>query len=63
MSRCLGVSEAPLVSGDIVGDPRSAIVDAPLTLAIGDQVKVFAWYDDEWGSSNRLVELSERVGA
>ena len=63
MSTYLGYSEAPLVSADIVGDPRSAIIDAPLTHAIGDQVKVFAWYDNEWGFSNRLVELSERVGS
>lgn len=63
MSTYLAYSEAPLVSADIVGDPHSAIFDAPLTQAIGNQVKVFAWYDNEWGFSNRLVELSARVGA
>ena len=63
MSPYLAYSEAPLVSADIVGNPHSAIFDAPLTLVAGDQVKVFAWYDNEWGFSNRLVELSQRVGA
>lgn len=63
LSRYLSYSEAPLVSSDIVGDPHSAIFDAPLTQVVGDQVKVFAWYDNEWGFANRLVELSERIGA
>ncbi|WP_193105539.1 type I glyceraldehyde-3-phosphate dehydrogenase [Brachybacterium sp. FME24] len=61
LSPYLAYSEAPLVSADIVGNPRSAIFDAPLTQVVGDQVKVFAWYDNEWGFSNRLVELSQRV--
>jgi glyceraldehyde 3-phosphate dehydrogenase len=51
------------VSSDIVGDPHSAIFDAGLTKTIGTQVKVSAWYDNEWGFSNRLVELSEYVAA
>jgi glyceraldehyde 3-phosphate dehydrogenase len=63
LSQYLAYSEAPLVSADIVGNPHSAIFDAPLTQAIGDHVKVFAWYDNEWGFSNRLVELSQRIGA
>jgi glyceraldehyde 3-phosphate dehydrogenase len=63
LSPYLAYSEAPLVSADIVGNPHSAIFDAPLTQVVGDQVKVFAWYDNEWGFSNRLVELSERIGA
>ncbi|MGY2875654.1 glyceraldehyde 3-phosphate dehydrogenase [Marmoricola sp. URHA0025 HA25] len=63
LSPYLAYSEAPLVSADIVGNPHSAIFDAPLTQVVGDQVKVFAWYDNEWGFSNRLVELSELVGA
>lgn len=62
LSPYLEYSVAPIVSTDIVGNPHSAIFDAPLTEAIGDQVKVFAWYDNEWGFSNRLVELSERIG-
>jgi len=59
----LQYSEAPLVSVDIVGNPHSTIFDAPLTQVVGNQVKVFGWYDNEWGFSNRLVEFSERVGA
>jgi glyceraldehyde 3-phosphate dehydrogenase len=55
-------SEAPLVSSDIVKSPYSAILDAPLTAVIdGTQVKVIAWYDNEWGYSTRLVELAERI--
>jgi glyceraldehyde 3-phosphate dehydrogenase len=58
----LRYSEEPLVSSDIVKSPYSAIFDAPLTTVIdGTQVKVVAWYDNEWGYSNRLVELAERV--
>jgi glyceraldehyde 3-phosphate dehydrogenase (phosphorylating) len=60
----LGYSEEPLVSADIVGSPLSAIFDAPLTTVVdGTQVKVIAWYDNEWGYANRLVELAERVVA
>ncbi|OJV57822.1 MAG: type I glyceraldehyde-3-phosphate dehydrogenase [Cellulomonas sp. 73-145] len=58
----LQYSEAPLVSADIVGNPHSAIFDAPLTQAVGNQVKVLAWYDNEWGFSHRLLELAELVG-
>lgn len=58
----LQYSEAPLVSADIVGNPHSAIFDAPLTQAAGNQVKVLAWYDNEWGFSHRLLELAELVG-
>jgi glyceraldehyde 3-phosphate dehydrogenase len=55
-------SEEPLVSSDIVKSPYSAIFDAPLTTVTdGTQVKVVAWYDNEWGYSNRLVELAQRV--
>jgi glyceraldehyde 3-phosphate dehydrogenase len=58
----LAYSEEPIVSSDIVKSPFSAIVDAPLTTVIGGtQVKVVAWYDNEWGYANRLVELAERV--
>jgi hypothetical protein len=56
------VSEEPLVSTDIVKSPYSSIFDAPLTTVVdGTQVKVVAWYDNEWGYSNRLVELATRV--
>jgi glyceraldehyde 3-phosphate dehydrogenase len=58
----LAYSEEPLVSSDIVKSPYSAIVDAGLTAVVdGTQVKVIAWYDNEWGYSNRLVDLAERV--
>ncbi|GIF73979.1 type I glyceraldehyde-3-phosphate dehydrogenase [Asanoa siamensis] len=63
LRRYLRYSEAPLVSADIVGNPYSSIFDAPLTEAVGNQVKVFGWYDNEWGFANRLVEFSERIGA
>jgi glyceraldehyde 3-phosphate dehydrogenase len=58
----LAYSEEPLVSSDIVRSPYSAIFDAPLTTVVdGTQVKVVAWYDNEWGYSNRLVDLVQRV--
>lgn len=52
----------PIVSSDIVTDPHSSIYDAPLTKVIDDQVKVVSWYDNEWGYSNRLVDLIGLVG-
>ena len=59
----LAVSEGELVSSDIIGRSESAIVDLPLTQVIaGNLVKVFAWYDNEWGYANRLVEQVIRVG-
>ena len=58
----LAYSEEPLVSSDIVKSRYSAIFDGGLTAVIdGSQVKVVAWYDNEWGYSNRLVELAQRV--
>lgn len=52
----LGVSDAPLVSTDIIGDPRASIVDAPLTRVVdGTLVKVMSWYDNEWGFANQMV--------
>ena len=58
----LAYSEEPLVSTDVVKSPYSAIFDAGLTAVVdGTQVKVVAWYDNEWGYSNRLVELAQRV--
>ena len=58
----LAYSEEPLVSSDVVKSPYSSIFDAPLTTVIdGTQVKVIAWYDNEWGYSNRLVELAQRI--
>jgi glyceraldehyde 3-phosphate dehydrogenase len=58
----LRYSEEPLVSSDIIKSPYSSIFDAPLTMVNdGTQVKLVAWYDNEWGYSNRLVELAQRV--
>ena len=58
----LGYEERPLVSVDYKGDPRSAIIDAPSTMVVnGTQVKVLAWYDNEWGYANRYVELAGLV--
>ncbi|MEU6380773.1 type I glyceraldehyde-3-phosphate dehydrogenase [Streptomyces sp. NPDC046909] len=57
----LRVSDAPIVSRDIVGDPASCVLDAPLTQAHGELVKVFGWYDNEWGYTNRLLDLTEYV--
>ena len=53
----LGYEEHELVSSDYKGDRRSSIVDAPLTKVIGNSVKVLSWYDNEWGYSNRVVDL------
>jgi glyceraldehyde 3-phosphate dehydrogenase len=61
--KVLRYNEDPIVSSDIVTDPASCIFDAPLTKVIGNQVKVVGWYDNEWGYSNRLVDLVEYVGA
>jgi glyceraldehyde 3-phosphate dehydrogenase len=56
----LGYSEDPLVSMDLKGDPRSSIVDGPLTNVIGDNlVKIITWYDNEWGYSCRVVDLAK----
>ena len=59
----LGVSEEPLVSRDFIGNSHSGIVDLPLTKVVGgNMVKIMVWYDNEWGYSNRLVELVADVG-
>ncbi len=55
-------TEDPIVSSDIVTDPHSCIFDAGLTKVLGNQVKVVGWYDNEWGYSNRLVDLVALVG-
>ncbi len=59
----LTYTDDPIVSSDIVTDPASCIFDAGLTKVIGNQVKVVGWYDNEWGYSNRLVDLTALVGA
>jgi len=58
----LTYTEDPIVSSDIVTDPASCIFDAGLTKVIGNQIKVVGWYDNEWGYSNRLVDLTTLVG-
>ena len=62
MKGFLRYSTDPIVSSDIVTDPASCIFDAPLTKVIGNQAKVVGWYDNEWGYSNRLVDLIALVG-
>jgi glyceraldehyde 3-phosphate dehydrogenase len=59
----LTYTEDPIVSADIVTDPASCIFDAGLTKVIGNQVKVVGWYDNEWGYSNRLVDVALLVGS
>jgi glyceraldehyde 3-phosphate dehydrogenase len=60
----LGYEERPLVSTDYTNDPRSSIIDAPSTMVVnGTQVKIYAWYDNEWGYANRLVDVAQMVGA
>jgi glyceraldehyde 3-phosphate dehydrogenase len=56
-------TEDPIVSSDIVGAPASCTFDASITMAQGTQVKVFGWYDNEWGYSNRLVDLTALVAS
>ena len=59
----LAYSEDPIVSSDIVGSPASCTFDAPLTMAMGNLVKVLGWYDNEWGYSNRLVDITVTIGS
>jgi glyceraldehyde 3-phosphate dehydrogenase len=63
MKGILKYVDEPIVSADVVGDPHSSLFDAELTRVIGDQVKLSAWYDNEWGYSNRLVDLTDYVAA
>ena len=59
----LRYTEDPIVSSDIVGDPHSSIFDAGLTMSMGKMVKVLSWYDNEWGYSNRLVQMTLFAGS
>jgi glyceraldehyde 3-phosphate dehydrogenase len=63
LAKVLVYTEDPIVSSDIVGSPASCTFDSGLTMALGSMVKVLGWYDNEWGYSNRLVDLSLIVGA
>jgi len=59
----LGYETRPLVSTDYTNDPRSSIVDAPSTMVVnGTQVKIYAWYDNEWGYAHRLIDVARMVG-
>lgn len=58
----LEYTEDPIVSSDVVGNPASCVIDGLATMALGDQVKVLGWYDNEWGYSHRLVDLVEKIG-
>ncbi len=58
----LEYADAPLVSSDIVGNPASCIFDSQLTMSTGQNVKVFGWYDNEWGYSNRTVDIVRFIG-
>ena len=62
LGKIIAYTEDAIVRTDIVGDPHSAIIDGSLTLAIGKLAKVFSWYDNEWGYSNRVADLIELVG-
>ena len=63
LSAILEYTEDPIVSSDIVNSPASCTLDAGLTMVQGDQVKIVGWYDNEWGYSNRLIDLATLVGA
>ena len=63
LAKVLDYNDDGIVSSDIVHSPASCTFDAPLTMVMGNMVKVFGWYDNEWGYSNRLVDLAAIVGA
>jgi glyceraldehyde 3-phosphate dehydrogenase len=63
MARVVEYSQDPLVSSDIIGNPHSSIFDSPSTRASGEHIKVVSWYDNEWGYSNRVVDLIEKMAA
>ena len=59
----LEYTDAPIVSSDIVTNPHSCVFDSDLTMVMGNLVKVLGWYDNEWGYSNRLVDLTKHIGS
>jgi glyceraldehyde 3-phosphate dehydrogenase len=62
LSGVLEYSDAPIVSQDIVGNPASCVFDSPLTMSGGKTIKILGWYDNEWGYSNRTVDLVDFMG-
>jgi len=63
MAGIVAFSDEPLVSSDIVGRPESCIFDSGMTMAMGRMIKTIGWYDNEWGYSNRMVDLALKMGA
>ena len=63
LGRVLGVSESPLVSSDYVGDSHSAVIDTLVTVTVGPLAKIGAWFDNEWGYSNRVADLAALVAS
>ena len=61
MKGILAYTEDPIVLADIVHDPHSCIFDSQMTMAMGKTVKVFGWYDNEWGYSCRVVDLAKKM--
>ena len=61
MKGILGFCDDPIVSRDVIGDPHSSLVDAGLTMTMGNQAKVISWYDNEWGYSCRVVDLAQKL--
>ncbi len=61
MKGILGYSEDPIVSCDVIGDSHSSLFDGPLTMVNGNQVKIISWYDNEWGYSCRVVDLTQKL--
>ena len=57
LSKALEYCEDPIVSCDIIGNPHGSIFDAAMTMSAGKFVKVFSWYDNEWGFSNRMIDM------
>jgi glyceraldehyde 3-phosphate dehydrogenase len=63
LAAVLDYTDEPIVSSDIVGSPASCTFDSKLTMAMGNMVKILGWYDNEWGYSNRLVDLARIIGS
>jgi glyceraldehyde 3-phosphate dehydrogenase len=63
LAKVLEYTDDPIVSSDIVGTEASCTFDSLMTMAMGSLVKVFGWYDNEWGYSNRLVDMAAIVGS